>query len=205
MGERVRVKICGITNVADALAAAGAGADALGFNFYTGSVRYVSPDAAAAIAAQLPKAVCTVGVFVNAARAEIERIAAQVGLQALQFHGDEEPPECAGWSRKTIKALRVRDRGAAALAQRYAVDFVLADAYVAGRHGGTGASVPPELIEGFDRRRLILAGGLTPENVRAAVRAVQPFAVDVASGVESAPGKKDHEKMRRFIDHVQSA
>lgn len=205
MADRVRVKICGITNVADALAAATAGADALGFNFYPGSVRYVAPETAAAIAAQVPAGLCTVGVFVNATRDEVARIAALVGLRALQFHGDEEPQACAGWSRKTIKALRVRDRGAAAVAPRYAVDFVLADAYVEGELGGTGKAIALELLEGFDRRRLILAGGLTPDTVGAAVRAVRPFAVDVASGVESAPGQKDPEKMRRFIDHVQSA
>jgi len=205
MADRVRVKICGITTVADALAAVAAGADAVGLNFYPGSVRYVPPETAAAIAAQVPAGVCTVGVFVNAARDEVERIAALVGLRALQFHGDEEPQACAGWSRTTIKALRVRDRGAAAVAQGYAVDFVLADAYVEGELGGTGQAVAFELLEGFDRRRLILAGGLTPDTVGAAVRAVRPFAVDVASGVESAPGQKDPEKMRRFIDHVQSA
>ena len=205
MTERVRVKICGITNVADALAAVAAGADALGFNFHPGSVRYVCPDTAAEIAGQVPAALCTVGVFVNAARDEVARIAARVGLTALQFHGDEEPPACAGWSRKTIKALRVRDRHAAALARQFDVDYVLADAYVEGQHGGTGVSVPLELLEGFDRHRLILAGGLTPDSVGAVVRAVRPFAVDVASGVESGPGKKDAERMRRFIDHVHAA
>lgn len=205
MGERVRVKICGITNAADALAAVAAGADAVGFNFYPASVRYVSPETAAGIVAQLAPGVCPVGVFVNAARADVERIAAAVGVRAVQFHGDEDPAACAGWPLKTIKAVRVRDRSATELARQYAVDYLLADAYVEGQFGGTGATVAVDLLDGFDRRRLILAGGLTPETVAAAVRAVRPFAVDVASGVEVAPGRKDHDKMRRFIDHVQSA
>lgn len=199
------MKICGVTTVVDALAAAAAGADAVGFNFYARSVRYVSPAAAAAIARQVPAGVCTVGVFVDAPRDEVERTAAQVGLRALQFHGDEEPSACVGWAQKTIKALRVRDRSAAALARRFDVDYVLVDAYVGGQHGGTGVAVPLDLLEGFDRRRLILAGGLTPESVASAVRAVRPFAVDVASGVEVEPGKKDPEKMRRFIEHVHAA
>ena len=205
MAKRVRVKICGLTNLADALAAAAAGADALGFNFYPASVRYVAPAVAADIVAQLPAGVCAVGVFVNAARDDVERTAAAVGLHAVQFHGDEDPATCAGWSLQTIKALRVRDRAAAALARQYAVDYVLADAYVEGQFGGTGAPIAVELLADFDRGRLILAGGLTPDTVAAAVRAVRPVAVDVASGVEAAPGKKDHDKMRRFIDHAQSA
>lgn len=205
MGERVRVKICGITNAADALAAVAAGADAVGFNFYPASVRYVSPETAAGIVAQLAPGVCPVGVFVNAARADVERIAAAVGVRAVQFHGDEDPAACAGWPLKTIKAVRVRDRSVTELARQYAVDYLLADAYVEGQFGGTGATVAVDLLDGFDRRRLILAGGLTPETVADAVRAVRPFAVDVASGVEVAPGRKDHDKMRRFIDHVQSA
>jgi phosphoribosylanthranilate isomerase len=201
----VLVKVCGITNLDDALAAVDAGAAALGFNFYARSPRYVSPDAAAAIVARLPGSVCAVGVFVDEARERVAALASQVALTALQFHGNEPPHFCQGWQQKVIKAIRVRDRRAAMEAQAYAVDFILADAYVEGQLGGTGRRLAAELLEGFDRHRLILAGGLTPENVADAVEAVRPFAVDVASGVESAPGKKDITLMKRFIAHAQAA
>jgi phosphoribosylanthranilate isomerase len=205
MPARVRVKVCGITNLEDALAALEAGADALGFNFYAPSPRSLSPGAAADIVARLPARPCTVGVFVNTSRRNVEQVAGRVGLTALQFHGDEGPEFCRAWPQKIIKALRVRDRGGAAVARAYAVDFILADAYVEDRFGGTGRRIALEYLEGFDRGRLILAGGLTPENVADAVRAVRPFAVDVASGVERAPGKKDWDLMRRFIAHAQAA
>jgi phosphoribosylanthranilate isomerase len=206
MPPRVRVKVCGITNLDDARAALEAGADALGFNFYAPSPRSASPDTAAEIVARLPGATCTVGVFVNTSRQDIERVAAGVRLNALQFHGDEDPEFCRSWPQKIIiKALRVRDRTGAAAARAYAVDFILADAYVGNRFGGTGRRVAVEYLEGFDRARLILAGGLTPDNVGDAVRAVRPFAVDVASGIERAPGKKDWDLMRRFIAHAHAA
>ncbi len=205
MDPRVRVKICGVTTAADALAAVAAGADAIGFNFFRGSRRFVSPAAAAAIAARLPRAICRVGVFVNAARQDIAAAAAVVGLSAIQFHGDETPDDCREWDLKRIKALRVRDASAAEVARGYDVDFILADAYVEGQFGGTGTNVAPAALVGFERRRLILAGGLTPENVVAAIRAVRPFAVDVASGVEEAPGKKDAARLRRFIENVRAA
>ena len=205
MSARVRVKVCGITNVDDALAALEAGADAFGFNFYASSPRFVNPDTAADIVARLPEGTCSVGVFVNASRRDIQRIAGRGGLTALQFHGDEDPEFCRSWPQKTIKAIRVRDRSGAAAARAYAVDFILADAYVEDRFGGTGRRIALEYLEGFDRGRLILAGGLTPENVADAVRAVRPFGVDVASGIERAPGKKDWDLMRRFIAHAHAA
>lgn len=201
----VRVKICGITTVDDALAAVDAGAAALGFNFYERSPRYVAPAVAADIAARLPRGVCMVGVFVDEEPARVAEIARQVGLGALQFHGHEAPTRCIGWQQKVIKAIRIRDRHAASEARSYAVDFILADAYVEGRFGGTGRRVATELLDGFDRHRLILAGGLTVENVGAIVRIVRPFAVDVASGVERTPGKKDAHLMKRFIAHAQAA
>ncbi|HXQ23969.1 MAG TPA: phosphoribosylanthranilate isomerase [Candidatus Acidoferrales bacterium] len=201
----VRVKVCGITNVDDALAAVAAGAAALGFNFYAGSPRYVAPDDAAKIVQLVPPSICTVGVFVDTPRERVAAIAAQVGVTSLQFHGNESAPYCLGWTPKVIKAIRVGDRHAVETARSYAVDFILADAYVNGQFGGTGRRVVPQLLEGFDRRRLILAGGLTPENVADAVRAVRPFAVDVASGIERAPGKKDWSLMKRFIAHAQTA
>jgi phosphoribosylanthranilate isomerase len=204
MAAAVLVKICGITNLDDARAAVDAGAAALGFNFYVNSPRCVTPERAAEIVAQLPPSVCTVGVFVNETRERAGAVATHVGLSALQFHGDESPEFCRGWGPKVLKAIRVCDGHAAAAAQRYAVDFILADAYVEGLRGGTGRRIVPILLEGFERRRLVLAGGLTPENVAEAVRTVRPFAVDVASGVECAPGKKDITLMRRFIAHAQT-
>jgi phosphoribosylanthranilate isomerase len=205
MRDNVRVKICGITSLDDACAAIDAGAAALGFNFYKQSPRYMTPDVAAEIVARLPRAVCTVGVFVNESREQVAAIAKQVGLSALQFHGEERPEFCRGWAQKIVKAIRVRDGHAAANAQCYAVDFILADAYVEGRRGGTGRRVVPILLEGFERQHLILAGGLTPENVAEAVRSVRPFGLDVASGVERAPGRKDVALMRRFIAHAQAS
>ena len=205
MSGNVRVKICGITNLDDAHAALDAGAAALGFNFYAHSPRYVTPEVAAEIVAHLRHSVCLVGVFVNEPRERVGAIARMVGLNALQFHGDESPEFCCAWQQKVVKAIRVRDGHAAATAQRYAVDFILADAYVEGQRGGTGRRIVPILLEGFERRRLILAGGLTPQNVAAAVRAFRPYAVDVASGVERAPGKKDVNLMRRFIAQAQTS
>jgi phosphoribosylanthranilate isomerase len=200
-----KVKICGVTTVVDARMAAAAGADAIGINFSPRSLRRVTVDVAAAIAAALPSYVCRVGVFVDAPRDEVAATAAQVGLDALQFHGDESIALCAGWDRKTIKAVRVRDGGALALAAAYAVDFILADAYVEGSPGGTGQRVPLEWLTAVPPDRLILAGGLTADNVAAAIRAVRPAMVDVASGVESAPGRKDPEKVERFIANARVA
>lgn len=199
------VKICGITRLEDALAAAEAGADAIGLNFCPQSPRFVSAETAAAIVAALPPTICRVGVFVDADRRQVEELAERLDLTALQFHGSELPGYCRGWKRKVIKALRLRDAESAAAARRYEVAFVLADAYVEGRQGGTGQPVRRELLAGLDRARLILAGGLDPDNVAEAVRAVRPAGVDVASGVESAPGIKDHERVRKFIAHAKSA
>jgi phosphoribosylanthranilate isomerase len=201
----VQVKVCGITNLDDASAAADAGAAALGFNFYPSSPRFVLPEVAADIVARLPRPLCTVGVFVGETRQRAAAIAAQVGVTALQFHGDEPPEFCRGWAHKVIKAIRVRDHQSAQQARAYHVDFILADAYVEGHFGGTGRRIALELLAGFDRGRLILAGGLTADNVTEAVRTIRPFAVDVASGIEGAPGKKDWTLMRRFITRAHAA
>lgn len=201
----IRVKICGVTTAEDALWAASVGAWAIGFNFFRESKRFVAPEVAAEIVARLPTGVETVGVFVNEPRASVESIRNTVGLSMVQFHGDESPEECRGWPVRTIKAIRVRSRQEAAKARRYAVDFILADAYVEGAFGGTGQSVDVSLLDGFERDRLLLAGGLTPESVAAAVSAVRPFAVDVASGVEATPGRKDPTKVRRFIENANAA
>jgi len=200
-----KVKICGVTSVEDALMVAAAGADAIGLNFFPRSPRFVPVEVAAEIAAALPTGICRVGVFVDASRDVVRSIAERVGLDALQFHGAEPPDICASWDRTTIKALRVRDAQALAAAAGYAVDFILADAHVEGRAGGTGQRVPTEWLAGVAADRLILAGGLTPDNVADAIRSVRPAAVDVASGVERAPGRKDAQKVARFIANARTA
>jgi phosphoribosylanthranilate isomerase len=201
----VRVKICGITSPEDALLAVSAGAFALGFNFHVASPRYVEVDRARAISAALPPGVWRVGVFVNRPRREVDEIAASAGLTALQFHGDEPPEYCRGWRLTVVKAARVRTRADVERLAAYPVELMLVDAYVEGVHGGTGERFDWSLLRGIDRTRLVLAGGLTPENVAAAVRTVRPFAVDVASGVEARPGIKDPEKVKQFVRHAETA
>lgn len=199
------VKICGITNLDDARVALDAGAWAIGLNFFPGSVRYIEPAKAGGIRAALPADANIVGVFVNQDRDTVASIQREVGLSLLQFHGDEPPAFCTGWSVPTIKAIRIRDRTSVASARGYAVDFILADAYVEGAYGGTGQRFDPNILQDLDRSRLILAGGLGPDNVAEAIRMLRPAAVDVASGVERAPGLKDHQLIRRFIANAHAA
>jgi phosphoribosylanthranilate isomerase len=201
----LRVKICGVTQVEDATLAAAEGAAAIGLNFYAKSPRCVSLEAAARIVEALPGGICKVGVFVDEERDRILETAERLHLDALQFHGRESAEFCRGWSQKRIKAVRVRGPDALSSAASYQVDFILADAYVEGRVGGTGQQIPLEWLAGIDRSRLILAGGLNPENVAQAVRHVRPAAVDVASGVEREPGRKDPDLVKRFIENAKNA
>lgn len=203
-----RIKICGITNLEDAILAAELGAQALGFIFYEKSPRFVRPAVAQDIVAQLPPLVLTVGVFVNAPLAEVEEIAAQVRLDWLQLHGEEPPDYCRQLRRNLIKAVRLREAAALPPLAAYQglVRAFLADTYQPGVAGGTGRTGDWGLATKVkDYGPLILAGGLTPENVAAAIRQVQPWAVDVASGVESAPGRKDPVRLRAFFRAVQAA
>ncbi len=202
----VLVKICGVTTAEDALLCGEAGADLIGLNFWSGSKRWVSAERAAEIARTLPGSVRKVGIFVDADRAEIERVIAAVGLDAIQLHGDEPPEDCAGFAVPVIKAIRVGDDVAsvAAIAERYArdgVDHVLLD----GARGGSGVAFDWRRALGVAPGRLFLAGGLRPENVAEAVRLVRPYAVDTASGVESSPGRKDPRRVREFIDNAKHA
>jgi phosphoribosylanthranilate isomerase len=196
-----RVKVCGITNLDDALAALEAGADLLGFNFYARSPRYVTPADARKIIERLP-----VGVFVNEPTPEdVEEIARAAGLNTVQLHGDETPEYCQSLrGLTTIKALRVGADYNVETAAAYQTDAVLLDAYVAGERGGTGHTFDWSLAALTRARvpRLFLAGGLNPDNVAAAVAAVRPYAVDVCSGVETAPGRKSPELVRRFVEAV---
>lgn len=201
----VRVKICGVCTVDDARAAAAAGADFIGLNFCPASPRRVDVERAVAIA-EAAVGTPLVGVFVDAPRALVEETAARVGLAALQFHGDEEPGYCAGWRWRTIKAIRARPgEDAHALAARYDTDYLLLDSFVPGRAGGTGVALDPEAARGLPAARLFVAGGLRPDTVADVVRVLRPFAVDVASGVEAAPGRKDHAKVSDFIHRAKAA
>ena len=202
---RLKVKICGVTRLEDALAAVRLGADALGFNFWPRSKRYVSPADARAIVRRLPPLVTAVGVFVDPTRDEVLRAFDATGVVMAQLHGDETPELCASLPLPVLKAIRVADaRSLAALASYEVRGFVL-DAPSAG-YGGSGKTFDWSLVAEVAREMpVVLAGGLGPENVAAAVRTVRPWAVDVASGVESAPGVKDEEKMRLFIDAAHGA
>jgi len=202
----VRIKICGITNLEDALLAADLGADALGFIFYPKSPRKVAPEAARAIIAQLPPLVTTVGVFVDEDAAAVRELAARLGLDWVQLHGQESPDYCRSLGRRVIKGFRVQDQHSLAALEAYrgAAQALLLDTYKKGQIGGTGETFNWALArEAQKYGPIILAGGLNPENVAQAIAAAQPQAVDVASGVESAPGKKDPEKLRRFFAAVR--
>ena len=204
----VRVKICGVTSVADATLAVRLGADLIGLNFYPLSPRYLSIEAARQIRATIPPQVQCVGVFVNAEHTRIAMLIEQLRLDLVQFHGDEPEDALLGWPCKTIKAIRVSPEGELPDVARIPADYILLDTYKAGRYGGTGEMFSWErVIPAIPERehRLILAGGLTPENVALAVQTVCPWAVDVASGVESVPGRKDQEKVRAFITNAKTA
>ena len=197
----VRVKICGITNVRDALAAIAAGADALGFIFYEPSPRNVPAKRVGDIIRELPPFIAKVGVFVNPSEILV-RENLSCGLDTLQFHGDERPAFCRKFAPiKVFKAFRIHDRKSLQALPAYHTDAWLLDSSVPGRHGGTGVEFDWRLAIEAKKlgRPIILAGGLAPENVAAAVRQVCPYAVDVSSGVEAGPGKKDHAKLREFI------
>lgn len=201
----VRSKICGITRVEDALAAAAAGADAIGLVFYAKSPRAVSVLQAQQIIAALPPFVTTVGLFVDIARAELQQILADVPLDLLQFHGDESLAQCEGYGRPYIKALRVRpgDDLVVLMGQYPSASGILLDTYVEGVPGGTGLAFDWSLVPQHLPKPVILAGGLTPENVAAAIAAVKPYAVDVSGGVEASKGIKDADKVHAFIREVR--
>lgn len=203
----VKVKICGLTRLADAQSAIAAGADALGFVFWEQSPRRLCTAAAAEIIRQLPPQVQKVGVFVNAPPEAVRRAIGECSLDVLQFHGDESPDYCQQFDRRTMKAFRIRDAESLRALPDYRTDAWLLDAFVPGQPGGCGATFNWNLAVEAQKfgRPLFLAGGLTPENVAAAVRQVRPCGVDVSSGVELAPGQKDSEKVRAFIAAAKQA
>jgi len=197
-----RVKICGITNLPDAQVAVAAGADALGFNFYEKSPRFVPMKTAAEISRALPLFTLRVGVFVNPAEELVRRAMGECGLNLLQFHGDEPPEFCTRFGLMSMKAFRVRDARSLEELPKYPTDAWLLDAYSSEAFGGTGEKFNWNLAIEVQKlgKPVFLAGGLTPENVAEAIQRVQPFGVDVSSGVEISPGKKDHAKVRAFIN-----
>lgn len=202
----VRIKICGITMMDDALAAAEAGADAIGLVFYPPSPRAIGVEAAAAILAALPPFVSTVGLFVNAQRSWVEKVLQSCPLDLLQFHGDEIAANCSGFGRPYIKALRVlgeEDLRPRLRAHPDARGFLL-DRAVPQLWGGSGETFSWWRLPALDKP-LILAGGLSPDNVAEAIAITRPYAVDVSSGVEASPGRKDHGKMRDFVARVRAA
>lgn len=204
----VRVKICGVTNAGDAALAVHYGADLIGLNFYPPSPRYVDVETARAICTAIPARVLCVGVFVNAERHHILDCIEQVGLDLVQFHGDEEAEDLSGWPCGTIKAVRIAPDGPLPDLAQIPTNYLLLDTYKTGRYGGTGATFGwAQMLPAISPRaeRVILAGGLSPENVASAVRTVRPWAVDVASGVEATPRQKDPEKMRAFITNAKTA
>jgi phosphoribosylanthranilate isomerase len=195
-----------VTRAVDAVAAAEAGTDALGFMFFEGSKRHVSLSAAAAIIRELPPLISKVGVFVNATPEDIRRTIAETGIDTLQLHGEETPEFCAQFAPiKVVKAFRLRDRDSLRECLNYPAHAWLLDSYVEGSRGGTGVTADWDLAEEAVRvsRQVILAGGLQVETVAEAVRRVRPYAVDVSSGVESAPGQKDPSKVQAFIQAVR--
>lgn len=198
------VKICGITSVDDALAAVELGADALGFNFYRKSPRYVDPEKAREIMEDIPPAIWRVGVFVNEAEDIVRDLTVALSLDYLQFHGDETPYYCEQFSAPFWKAFRLKDEKSLELMKKYKCEYYLIDAYVKDEYGGTGKLADWKLAQEAKKMgKIFLAGGLTPENVAEAVRTLKPEGVDVASGVEQGAGKKDYNKVERFISHAK--
>jgi phosphoribosylanthranilate isomerase len=204
---QVKVKICGITNLADAKAAAEAGADVLGFIFYDKSPRFISCDAAAAIIRELPPFVIKAGVFVDAPEDAVLRAVRECGLNLLQFHGEETPDYCLQFGIMSMKAFRVRDAASLQTLRDYPTDAWLLDAYTPDKLGGTGEAFNWDLAREAQSwgRPIFLAGGLTPENVAHAIRSARPYAVDVSSGVEAAPGRKDPARIKAFIQAAKQA
>lgn len=202
-----RVKICGITSVADGLTAAEAGADMIGLMFYDNSPRHITLPQAVEISRALPPFVMRVGVFVNPDEALVTRAIGECSLSLLQFHGDETSDFCTQFGIMSMKALRVRDAESLKQLENFNTEAFLLDAYSKSGLGGTGEKFNWDLAVEAQKfsKPIFLAGGLTPENVADAVRQVRPFAVDVSSGVESVPGKKDPAKVKAFIEAVRAA
>lgn len=201
----VKVKICGLTEVNDALDAVELGADFLGFNFYPESPRFVEPEIAQKILEEIPDNVSKVGVFVNTQISDVVDLAIQLGLDYLQFHGDETPEELNPLGRPWFKAFRLKNMSDLELIPAYECEWILLDAYSETAYGGTGMTAQWDLVHEAKQfgKKIFLAGGLNPDNVEMAIQAVKPWAIDVASGVESSPGVKDRSKMETLIKRAK--
>ncbi len=200
------IKICGITNKKDALAAAGLGIDMMGFVFYAESKRYVAPRVVEDIANELPAGIGKAGVFVDEKVDEVLRIAQDAGLDILQFHGNETAEYCKNFRNnyKVIKAFRIKDKESLKIVNDYDVDFYLFDTYVPDTIGGTGEVFDWKILKDAEiLKPVIISGGLTPANVQKAIAEVSPYGVDTSSGVEKAPGKKDELLMKKFVENVR--
>ena len=199
-----RVKVCGITNLEDAWTAIEAGTDALGFVFVPNTPRYIEPDDANTIMRQIPPLVTTIGLFVNAGSTQIRDVAKNCRLDAIQLHGNESPELCHSLNLRIIKAFRIKESEPLNILSKFQVDAYLLDTYVKGILGGTGKTFDWNLAcHAKKYGQIILAGGLNPSNVSTAINQVKPYAVDVSSGVEAEPGRKDPKKVRDFIRTVR--
>lgn len=204
--ERLFVKICGVTNLDDALCATNWGADAVGFNFYHRSSRVISLREASTIVAGLPPGIAPVGVFVNPSREEVLSVLREVKLSALQFSGNESPAEISGFGLPVYKAIHVAHNGSVAEMESYMVAAFLLDTHREGEFGGTGKVFDWRIALAAKRfGNVIIAGGLTPENVADAIKTAAPFGVDVSSGVEKSPRSKDTDKIKKFIIRAREA
>ena len=200
----VKVKICGLTNYRDAAAAVELGADLLGFNFYPKSPRFVTPEQAAQIINKLPAFIHVAGVFVNASLDQIKEAISECNLDWVQLHGDESPEFCESLlsiNVRTMKAIRVKDQEDIERAESFFTDAVLLDAFDPEKYGGTGLTFDWNII-GHISKRIFLAGGINPDNVAAAI-GLGVYGIDVCSGIEASPGKKDHRKMKKLFENIQ--
>lgn len=207
----VKIKVCGITNLGDAEKALEFGADILGFNFYPPSPRCIAPAKAREIIERLPRDAFNVALFVNEPKARVNEVLAAgewpdggPGYRAVQFHGEEDSAYCQGWDVKVIKAFRIKEQSSLISMKRFPADYYLLDSFSAG-YGGSGQMFPWEWLDGIDAGKILLSGGLRVDNVAEAVRKIHPFGVDVCSGVEARPGKKDHGKLKEFIIAAKGA
>ncbi len=199
-----KVKICGITNYDDAVAAMDMGADLLGFNFFRNSPRYTRPEQVAEIVDKLPGFIDIVGVFVNSPIEEIHEITQMCSLEWVQLHGDEDPKFCSSLNShdvKTMKAIRVKSQSDIESTKDFFTDAILLDAFDPDKYGGTGVTFDWNIIGHIDKR-IFLAGGINPDNAEAAVK-LGVYGIDVCSGIESSPGKKDHKKMKQLFDNIR--
>ena len=200
----VKVKICGITNYVDAVAAVDMGADMLGFNFYPESPRFLTPEKAAGIISKLPAFVDIAGVFVNAPLEQIQETISRCQLNWVQLHGDEDPEFCKLFRTinvRTMKALRIKEQNDIQQADNYFTDAVLLDAFHPEKYGGTGVSFDWNII-GHIGKRVFLAGGINPDNAAAAVK-LGVYGIDICSGIEAEPGRKDHNKMKELFENIR--